>query len=196
MRDISGAAVPTHSWTAWPHDPEEWFATHQRSTLWKGETCSYYHGQRSEYAPPAVAVIIWDLLLPEYAACFALSIPIWSYWRSYFLSRSPDPPSWQLNNSKSSLKGVTASKMACAASSKYLDLAGDRFAAGHLPRCSLVIIGSHAETHPTPVTSSLVARTCCLHRSWPWTLPFSWDKTLALDLLHWKLAPLYTGNID
>lgn len=64
MRDISGAAVPAHSWTAWPYDPKEWFATHQRSILWKGETCSYYHGQCSEHAPPDVAVIILDLLLP------------------------------------------------------------------------------------------------------------------------------------
>jgi hypothetical protein len=36
---------------------------------------------------------------------------------------------------------VTASKIACAASSKYLDLAGDGFAAGHLPRCSM--LGHH-----------------------------------------------------
>lgn len=97
MRDISGAAVPAHSWTAWPLDPKEWLAAHQRSALWKGETCSYYHGQRSEHATPDVAVIIWDLLHLDYAACFALTIAIWSHWRSCFLSCSLGPLSWQLN---------------------------------------------------------------------------------------------------
>lgn len=43
MRDISGAAIPAHSWTAWPYGPKEWLATHQRPALRKGETCSYYH---------------------------------------------------------------------------------------------------------------------------------------------------------
>jgi len=43
MRDISGATVPAHSWTAWPYDSKDWFATHQRSALWKGKTCAYYH---------------------------------------------------------------------------------------------------------------------------------------------------------
>jgi hypothetical protein len=43
MRDISGAAVHAHPWTAWTHGPEEWFATHQGPDLRKGETCSYYH---------------------------------------------------------------------------------------------------------------------------------------------------------
>lgn len=100
--------------------------------------------------------------------------------------------------SRSSRKRATASKMACAASSKYLDLAGDGFVAGHPPRCSLVIIGPHAGNLLHAWTSSLVALTCCLHQSWPWTLLSHGTKllhrTFCIGDLH--LLHLYTGNID
>lgn len=97
MRNISGAAVSIGSWTAWPYASKEWLATHERPTLRKGETCSHHNRQRQEYAPPDVAVIIWNSLLLWYAACYALPFAIWPHWMSCLISCSPDAPSWRLD---------------------------------------------------------------------------------------------------
>lgn len=71
--------------------------------------------------------------------------------------------------------------MACAASSKYLDYAGDGYTAGHLPRCYLPVVGSTARALLHARTASPVAFTCCLRQNWSWDSDTLMGSTTALD---------------
>lgn len=77
------------------------------------------------------------LLLLGYAACFALPSAISVHTGGHALN-----PAFRMHchgywtECRSSRKGAIASKMACAARSKYLDLIGDGLSTGHLPHWS------------------------------------------------------------